>query len=162
MTATNGLSLSETSLADITVEVGRWGKSVRSSRSGNPALTNVGRGTNERIATTKSEVSNPLATRSVLKNDVHAWRVRGGSERIATRKMIVRRHKAGSSTISGHIENFAHHGTIGGNCASGRAACSGMSRVSETSRELITIFSMKSSEGGKGSLFCGILVGFAS
>jgi hypothetical protein len=71
ITATSGFSFPETSFADMGVDVGKLGKSERSSSSLNPELTNDGKGVSEKTRTAEIEVSKPLTTRRVLRNVVH-------------------------------------------------------------------------------------------
>src|SRR5689334_18568477 len=77
ITATRGLSFSETSLALIASAAGNSGKSLRSSNSTRPALTSEGKGTKENIVIAEIDVSNPLMIRRVARNAVQPWRVRG-------------------------------------------------------------------------------------
>src|SRR5450432_176022 len=143
MTATRGLNFSEMSFAVKGAVAARLGKSERSSRSLNPALTKDGSGTKDKTSTADTEVSKPLAIKRVLRQAIQPWRVRGGSDRMATRRMMETRHRSGSTRIKGMSESFAHHGTAGGSLGSILAGCSGATLVSAISPGLITIFSMK-------------------
>src|SRR5690349_2375764 len=129
MTATKGLNFSEISFADRGTVEARLGKWVRSSSSVNPVLTREGSGTNDKTRTADSEVSSPLATRRVLRKAIQSCRVRGGNDRMATRRTIVTRHSNGSSNTRGASESFAHQGTTGGSWGSILAGCSAGTRV---------------------------------
>jgi hypothetical protein len=82
-------------------------------------MTTDGVGVSVKARIPAIEVSIPLIAKSVEKKETHAYRLRGGRPRMATRSKIVTRHKKGNSRTNGERLNLAHQGMGGGNLADG-------------------------------------------
>ena len=68
----------------------------RGNSSLSPWMTTDGVGVSLKARIPAIEVSIPLIAKSVEKKETHAYRLRGGRPRMATRSKIVTRHKKGN------------------------------------------------------------------